>query len=105
MKLWPAEIDRHADGSCTAGCIVQFPSGLTLQVAWRTKEQIQPTLEAAKKYTSQLLDSLLKANLQDDADRTNWPSAVAAVQKVIADFNMRLIADSVVHHEQSTLHS
>lgn len=74
------------------GFLIFFPSGTTKKVAWRSASPITPTIEAAKKYTAQVLDELLKAQAMHDVDRTNWVSVIAAIQKIISDFNDKLRA-------------
>lgn len=64
-----------------------FPSGATKSVAWRSQAPIQDTLAAAKQYTASLIDAMSKAALFDDMERTNWASCVAAVQKIVQDWN------------------
>lgn len=90
MNLWPAEIDRPAPNTWQSGFICQLPSGRMLQVAWSAGAPITPTIDAAKQYAATLLDKLAKGGHQDDAERTNWPSVVAAVQRIVSDFNDRV---------------
>ena len=86
MNLWPATIERQGV-TFTSGFVCQLPAGRMLQVAWQAQAPIEPTLDAAKQYAATLLDKLMKGGHQDDADRTNWPSVVAAVQRIVSDFN------------------
>lgn len=74
------------------GFLLFFPSGKTKQVAWRSPKPITPTLDAAKKYASEVVDSLLKEGgiEHPDIQRTNWVSVTAAVQRIILDFNDRV---------------
>lgn len=88
MELWPAE-STNADPNA-GGFICRFPSGTTKQVAWRTGAPITPTLDAAKTYATQLIEALSREAKFDDMERTNWASAVAAIQKIISDWNDKL---------------
>ncbi len=72
------------------GFLVFLPSGATKQVRWRQVRPIQPTLDAAKEFTTKLVDSLLKADTPEaraDVNGTNWTSVAAAVQRIILDWN------------------
>ena len=92
MDLYPAEIDKSDPKSWVSGFIVRMPSGLSLQVAWRAPAPIVPPLDAAKQYAAELITALQKRNAHKDLEVTNWPSAVAAIQKVILDFNEKISA-------------
>lgn len=72
------------------GVYIFLPSGATKIIGWRQASPITPTLEAAKKYTATLIESLQKDGLASDIDRTNWVSVAAAIQRVILDFNDRI---------------
>jgi hypothetical protein len=72
------------------GFFVFLPSGATKSVAWRSATPITPTLEAAKKYASKVIEQLQADGLTADIDRTNWASVTAAIQRVILDFNTGL---------------
>jgi hypothetical protein len=85
MRLYPAE-SVNSDTEI-GGFVCVFPSGATKQVAWKSQAPIQDTLAAAKQYTASLIDHLVKQGLNDDVGRTNWASCVAAIQKVISDWN------------------
>ena len=84
MKLWPADSpDPEA-----AGFVVEFPSGTRKVVAWKSKAPIVPTLDAAKKYAGELIAARgSEPGGMDDVNRTNWASVVAAVQRIITDWN------------------
>jgi hypothetical protein len=85
MKLWPAENDDPLVG----GFIAEMPSGVMKAVAWRSGAPIEPTIDAAKQYVSELLQCLIDGRHMDDVERTNWASATAAVQRIVADWNER----------------
>lgn len=84
-KLFPAE--SATNDTTVGGFVVEFPSGARKSVAWRSEAPVQDTLEAAKDYTKKLVQHMLDARLMDDLERTNMPSLVAAIQKIIHDWN------------------
>jgi hypothetical protein len=84
-KLYPAE-STDSD-STVGGFIVLFPGGACKSVAWRSEAPIQDTLAAAKEYATKLVQAMLDEQRIDDLDRTNMPSLVAAIQKLISDWN------------------
>ncbi len=84
-KLYPAE--SASNDSLVGGFVVVFPSGATKSVAWRSEAPIQDTLAAAKQYATKLVQAMLDERRIDDLDRTNMPSLVAAIQKLISDWN------------------
>jgi hypothetical protein len=84
-KLYPAESTNN--DPTVGGFVVVFPSGATKAVSWRSEAPIQDTLEAAKTYTKALVQHMVERQLTDDLDRTNIPSLVAAIQKIISDWN------------------
>jgi hypothetical protein len=84
VKLWPAD----SPDPDTAGFVVEFPSGVRKSVAWRSRAPIMPTLEAAKEYAARLIEARSsEPGGLDDVERTNWASVVAAVQRIISDWN------------------
>jgi hypothetical protein len=84
-KLFPAE--SASNDSTVGGFVVEFPSGARKSVAWRSQAPIQDTTEAAKKYAITLVQHMLDAQLVDDLERTNIPSFVAAIGRIISDWN------------------
>ncbi len=87
MKLYPAE---SVDNDTTVGgFVVEFDSGVKKVIAWRQDAPILPVLDAAKEYTARLVATLLEERHMDEVEFTNWASAVAAVQKIITDWNER----------------
>lgn len=85
-------IRLEADKVEQGGFMLFLPSGTTKVVAWHSPKPITPTLEAAKKYASEVVDELLKEGGigHPDIQRTNWVSVTAAVQRIILDFNDRV---------------
>jgi hypothetical protein len=71
------------------GFLATFPSGLKKEVIWRSTVPAPDTLKAAKEFAAGLLAQLLEESKNDDANRTNWPSLTAAIQRFVLDFNER----------------
>lgn len=88
MQLFPVE--SATNNPKVGGFIAKFPSGAQKSVIWASGLPIEPTIEAAKKYAATLIDEMMKEGRIDDVDRTNWASATAAIQKIIADWNVAL---------------
>jgi hypothetical protein len=87
-NLHRLEAPGHPD---VGGVLAEFPSGRRLQATWRHAEQVD-SLATAKRIAAHLLDALLKSGNHDDADRTNWPSLVAAVQTIVRDWDAKRTA-------------
>lgn len=75
------------------GFIIFLPSGATKVISWRTAKPMTPTLDAAKQYATSVVDSLLKAEGigSPDIQNVNWTSVAAAIQRIIIDFNSKLV--------------
>lgn len=86
MQLVLAETDTYDTG----GVIITIDSGFMLSIAWRTQVPIEPTLEAAKQYASQIIQTLIDKRRMSDVEATNWASATAAIQKCLQDWNDKL---------------
>lgn len=84
-NLWRLEDPAHPD---VGGVLAEFPSGRRLQAAWRHADQVD-ALATAKRIAAHLLDRLLSQGAHDDAERTNWPSVVAAVQAIIREWDAK----------------
>lgn len=82
------------------GILFVTPTGKKLSVEWQSTSQIRDTLAMAKECATRLLDQMLKSGYVDDADRTNWPSVVAACQRHVKDWNTALLKAS--HEPQNT---
>jgi hypothetical protein len=82
-QIWPLV----SDSSLVGGVLAHFPSGKTLTASWVRRAPVIDTLTAAKDTTAKLLQQLIDEGAVDDADRTNWASFTAAVQRVISDWN------------------
>lgn len=83
------------------GILFVTPTGKKLSVEWQSTSQIHDTLTMAKECATQLLDKMLSAGYVDDADRTNWPSVVAACQHHVRGFNAQL--QKAQHEPQNAL--
>lgn len=68
------------------GALVRFPSERALTVAWRHDRAIDAHA-TAKRAAAELLERLLAQGATDDANRTNWPSLVAALQRIVRDWD------------------
>lgn len=88
------EIESMDNEPEIGGFIIFLPSGTTKTVHWRQAKPITPTLEAAKEYTTRIVDSLLKQGRgagEADINGTNWTSVAAAIQRVILDWNDKIV--------------
>ena len=86
-NIWPAESSTL--DPTVGGFIVEFPSGIRKSVAWRSSAPILPTIDVAKQYVTTIVQTLIDERHMDDIERTNIASMVAAVQKIISDWNDR----------------
>lgn len=83
-KLFPCDDQPNGIG----GFVMEFPSGTRKQAAWQSKERL-PSLDTAKQCAANMIDTLQKEGRIDDLERTNWASVVAAVQRIVDDWNGR----------------
>ena len=90
-------IRLESDDPHTAGVLITFDTGVKKQIAWHSDAIISPALDAAKEYTAQVLDALLREGHLDEIRDTNWVSVTAAMHKCIRDFNGKL-------HDAQTRH-
>ena len=87
MKLWPAESIKDNDPD-VGGFIVEFDNGVRKSIAWRSKAPINPSQDAARAYAETLINHCLQSpGMLDEVRSTNWVSAIAAIQKIIQDWN------------------
>lgn len=84
MQLYRLDSSQSADHG---GVLCIFPSGAKKRITWRNKGPISDTLALAKKCVATLFDHMTESGLHDDMERTNIPSAVAAIQAVIQQHN------------------
>ena len=99
-KLFPAE--SATNDPLVGAFVVEFPSGARKSVSWRQSAPIPDSMAAAKEFATQLIQHMLDAQLIDDLERTNMPSLVAAIQKIVMDWNEKrraaLYADGTTVH-------
>jgi hypothetical protein len=57
------------------------------EVLWKSTVPAPDSLRAAKEFAAGLLQQLIEEGKVDDADRTNWVSLTAAIQRLVMDFN------------------
>ncbi len=72
------------------GFHITYPSGYAKTLYWTSGKPVLPTLDAAKKYAAVALQDLIDQQKTDDADRTNWASVTAAIQRIVSDWNDKL---------------
>lgn len=82
----------ESDDATVAGFLITFPSGIAKTVVWRSDRVISPALDAAKTYTADVIEALVKENREAEVRDTNWVSVCAAAHKLIRDFNGRIHA-------------
>lgn len=69
------------------GFAITYPSGCTKSVVWRSEAPIADTFQAAKEYAARTLQNCLDERRIDDAERTNWASVTAAIQRIVSDWS------------------
>lgn len=69
------------------GLAITYPSGVCKSGVWRSEAPIQDTMQAAKDYAARFLQNCLDERRIDDAERTNWASVTAAIQRIVNDWN------------------
>lgn len=57
---------------------------------WESKTPIRDSLAMAKELAAKALDSCMREGRTDDAERTNWASAAAAMQRMVRIWNAKL---------------
>ena len=82
----------EAADATIGGVLFTFPSGISKSASWKSETRIADTLEMAKDITKRVLAQLLEEGRSDDAERTNWVSVVAGVEKHVRDWNATLPA-------------
>jgi hypothetical protein len=75
------------DDTTQGGVAITYPSGACKSLSWRSQAPIPDTLAAAKEYAATALQNCLDEGRADDAERTNWASVCAALQRVLMDWN------------------
>lgn len=69
------------------GFAITYPSGCSKAMYWRSEAPITETLTAAKEYAARTLQNCLDERRIDDAERTNWASVTAAIQRIVSDWS------------------
>lgn len=72
------------------GFVIRFESGRAEVIEWDRGAPFSDAAitPAAKQLTARVLDKLLTTRAgTDDAERTNWASVTAAVQRILVDWN------------------
>ena len=74
------------------GFVIRFPSGRAELVEWNFGAPMRDAaiLQAAKDLAAQLIERLSASAAHDDVERTNWASVVAAIQRIVTDWNEEL---------------
>lgn len=67
-----------------------FDDGTAKQATWQSSAPVVDTLALAKDCATRIVDALLRDKREDLIRNTNWASAVAAMQRHVADWNARL---------------
>ena len=74
------------------GALIVWPSKYAKEIAWHSATGIRDAQAFAKAQAASLLDELMREGKGDEANGTNWPSLVAALQRIVVEFNERLRA-------------
>lgn len=90
-------LESATDDPFAGGFIVEFPSGARKVVPWHWRAPMPDTKAAAKEFADKVLTQLLSEGRIEDADRTNWPSLIAAIQRIVSDWNDVLRAHLYAH--------
>jgi len=74
------------------GFVIRFPSGRAEVVEWDTGAPMRAdaVLQVSKNMAAQLVERLSASASHDDMERTNWASVVAAIQRIVTDWNEEL---------------
>lgn len=86
------------DDPLVGGFLVTWPSGNAKTVVWRQSAVIHPALDGAKQFVAGVIEGMLNGPgitnddrriALDDIERTNIPSLVASVWKIVRDWNAK----------------
>lgn len=75
------------DDPLVGGLAITYPSGACRSASWRALGPVGDSLGAAKQYAAALLQNCMDEGRLDDAERTNWASVTAAVQRIVMDWS------------------
>lgn len=89
-NLWPCEATNNDPR--VGGIVVQFESGARKVVSWNHGAPLseQDCLTWSKEIASNLVAHLMSHQMEEDIRRTNWASMVAAILKIVRDWNAAL---------------
>lgn len=88
----------ESDDPLVGGFIVEFPSGTSKVITWRQEPLVSPALDGAKAFVAAMIEGMLNGPgvtnddrriSLDDIERTNIPSLVASVWKIVRDWNAK----------------
>lgn len=80
-------LEDENDDTRNGGVHLHTPSGIQLVAGWREPGIVGDTLATAKHIAAKFIDTLMTKHEGRDVDRINWPSAVAAIQRIVIDWN------------------
>lgn len=83
------------------GVLCTWPSGRMKALQWESRTPIRDSLAMAKELAAKALDSCMREGRTDDAERTNWASAAAAMQQMVRVWNGRLERMDLAGHAVS----
>lgn len=76
------------------GFVMRFPSGRVEVIEWNfgAPMRADQLLQASKDLAAKVIERLSSSAAHDDMERTNWASVVAAIQRIVTDWNDTLKA-------------
>lgn len=74
----------------SGGVLTRFPSGYACTVTWRSEQPVHDTLALAKSMAASIVQRLIETGHAADLDRTNVPSLVAGLQRMVVEWNQAL---------------
>lgn len=72
------------------GVLCTFPSGRLKALQWESRTPIRDSMAMAKQLAASALDSCMREGRTDDAERTNWASAAAAMRQMVMVWNAKV---------------
>lgn len=72
------------------GVLCTWPSGRMKALQWESRTPIRDSMAMAKQLAASALDSCMREGRTDDAERTNWASAAAAMRQMVLTWNAKL---------------
>ena len=86
------------------GFLITYPSSYVEEVSWVSDKKVTDTLKEAKLIAARLVQNLIERKHNDDLERTNWASVVAAIQRIISDWGDRLPNPRTAVEPGTTVH-